>query len=165
MRSRDVLYDRWRGAWREVAAATIAAILAWIIAEKVFGHPHPLFAAITAMVALAPGIANHRRQAWGQVLGVAIGIVVGESMLFIPHPVAALAIGVFASMMIASSFGLGPVAPIQAGVSLLLVLTLGSETAGHIRMIDVVIGAVVGLTCNRLLLKTAMKASLGGDKP
>lgn len=75
-----------------------------------------------------PGIASHRAQAWGLVLGVAIGILVGESALFIPSPALAMAIGVFVSMMIASSFGIGPVMPIQAGVSVLLVLTLGPDT-------------------------------------
>jgi uncharacterized membrane protein YgaE (UPF0421/DUF939 family) len=149
-----ILCDRWRSAWREVAAATIAALLAWVVAQKLFDHPHPLFAAVIAIVALGPGIASHRKQAWGLVLGVATGILVGEVVLFIPNPVAAMGIGVFVSMMIASSFGIGPVVPIQAGVSLLLVLTLGAETAGYVRMVDVVIGALIGLICSRLLLKS-----------
>ena len=50
------------------------------------------------------------------------------------------------------SFGLGPVLPIQAGVSTLLVLALGADTAGFVRMIDVLIGAAVGFLFNRLLL-------------
>lgn len=146
------LWGRWRSAWREVAAATVAGLVAWVIAQKLFGHPHPIFASIIAIVALGPGIASHRKQAWGLVLGVAIGILVGEGALFIPYPVLAMIVGVFVSMMVASSFAIGPVVPIQAGVSVLLVLTLGTEAAGYIRMIDVVIGAVVGLACNRLFL-------------
>jgi len=47
---------------------------------------------------------------------------------------------------------LGPVVPIEAGVSTLLVLSLGAEMAGLARMLDVLIGAVVGLVFNRLLL-------------
>jgi len=150
---RRVLYDRWQSAWREVAAATVAALLAWLAAQKLFGHPHPIFAAVIAIVALGPGIASHRKQAWGLVLGVATGIAVGEAVLFIPDPLAAMGIGVFLSMMIASSFGIGPVVPIQAGVSLLLVLTLGPDTAGYVRMVDVVIGAVTGLICGRIFLR------------
>jgi uncharacterized membrane protein YgaE (UPF0421/DUF939 family) len=148
-----IVWDRWRSAWREVAAATIAGFLAWVVAEKLFGHPHPVFAAITAIVSLGPGITSHRKQSWGLVLGVATGILVGEIALFIPNSVAGMGIGVFVSMMIASSFGMGPVVPIQAGVSLLLVFTLGTETAGYVRMIDVVMGAVIGLTCYRLFVK------------
>ncbi|WP_158215256.1 FUSC family protein [Candidimonas nitroreducens] len=147
------LCDRWRSAWREIAAATIAAIVAWVVAQHLFDHPHPIFAAVIAIVALGPGIPSHRKQAWGLVLGVAVGILVGEVVRFIPEPAVAMGVGVFVSMMIATSFGMGPVVPIQAGVSLLLVLTLGTQTAGYVRMIDVVIGAVVGLICGRLLLR------------
>ena len=147
-----ILFDRWRSSWREVVAATIAALLAWMVAQDLFGHPHPLFAAVIAIVSLGPGITSHRKQAWGLVLGVATGIVIGEIVLFIPNPVVAMGIGVLISMMIACSFGMGPVVPIQAGVSLLLVLTLGVETAGYVRMVDVVIGTVIGLVCGRLLL-------------
>lgn len=146
------LCERWQSAWREIAAATVAAILAWVVAQKLFGHPHPIFAAVIAIVALGPGIPSHQKQAWGLVVGVAIGILVGEFARFIPIPAVATGIGVFASMIIAASFGMGPVVPIQAGVSLLLVLTLGPETAGYVRMIDVVIGAVIGLICGRILL-------------
>lgn len=149
------VYDRWRSAWREVAAATVAALLAWVVAQRLFGHAHPIFAAVIAVVVLGPGIASHQRQAWGLVVGVAIGIAVGELALLIPVAPAAMAIGLFLSMMIAASFGIGPVVPIQAGVSLLLVLTLGSETAGYVRMIDVVIGAVSGLICGRLFIKSS----------
>src|SRR3954454_17206931 len=77
--------------------------------------------------------------------------------LLLPHPVLRMLFGLFVSMMAASSFGLGPVVPIQAGVSVLLVLTLGPETAGYIRMIDVLIGAAVGAVCGRFL--SALKSS------
>jgi uncharacterized membrane protein YgaE (UPF0421/DUF939 family) len=59
--------------------------------------------------------------------------------------------GLFVSMMAASSFGLGRVVPIQAGVSVLLVLTLGPETAGYTRMIDVLIGDAVSAVFGRFL--------------
>ena len=106
-----------------------------------------------AIVCLASGVVDHRRQAWTVVLGVATGIVVGEVVRRCGGEVLLqLAIGLFISMMAASSFGLGPVVPIQAGVSTLLVLSLGADTAGFVRMIDVLIGAAVGLLFNRLLL-------------
>ena len=149
------MWGRWRNTWREVTAATIAALLAWEVAQKVFGHPHPLFAAVIAIVALGPGITNHPKQAWGLVLGVATGILVGEVVLLIPNPTVAMGVGVFVSMALASCFGIGPVVPIQAGVSVLLVLTLGPETAGSTRMIDVLIGAAIGLICSRILLASA----------
>jgi hypothetical protein len=60
----------------------------------------------------------------------ALGIAVSQLALLLPHqPVLRMVLGLFVAMMAASSFGLGPVVPIQAGVSVLLVLTLGPETA------------------------------------
>ena len=93
------VYGRWSEAWREVAAGTLAAVLAWVIAQKVFGHPNPMFAAVIAVVCLAPGIPSYRKQAWGLVLGVATGIAVSEVALLLPHPVLRMVFGLFVSMM------------------------------------------------------------------
>ena len=46
------LGGRWRGAWREVAAATFAGLVAWLIVQRILGHAHPIFAAIIAIVVL-----------------------------------------------------------------------------------------------------------------
>jgi uncharacterized membrane protein YgaE (UPF0421/DUF939 family) len=146
-----IILERWSKVWREVVASTIAAILTWIIAQQIFGHTHPIFASVIAIVCLAPGIPNYSKQAWSLVLGVATGILVSEIALVLPNPVLRMGFGLFVSMMAASSFGLGSILPIQAGVSALLVLTLGPETAGYVRMTDIAIGTVIGLICGKLL--------------
>ena len=46
------VYGRWLDAWPEVAAGTFAALLAWVIAQNVFAHPNPMFAAVIAPVCL-----------------------------------------------------------------------------------------------------------------
>jgi uncharacterized membrane protein YgaE (UPF0421/DUF939 family) len=145
------VYARWVEAWPEVAAGTVAAVLAWLISENLLGHSHPMFAAVIAVVCLAPGVPNYRQQAWGLVLGVTTGLAVSEVALLLPYPLVRMVFGLFVSMIVASSFGLGPGVPIQAGVSVLLVLTLGPETAGLIRFIDVLVGAAVGAAFGRLL--------------
>ena len=114
------VYGRWLDAWPEVAAGTFAALLAWVIAQNVFAHPQPDVRG-RHRPRLSPGIPSYRRQAWGLVLGVAKGIAVSELALLFLHPVLRMVFGLFVSMMAASSFGLGPVVPIQAGVSVLLV--------------------------------------------
>ena len=76
-----IMVERWSKVWREVVASTIAAILAWIIAQQIFGHTHPIFASVIAIVCLAPDIPNYSKQAWSVVLGVATGILVGEIAL------------------------------------------------------------------------------------
>ena len=142
---------RWRQTWRDAMASAVAAGLAWLLAQHLFGHPKPLFAAISAIVCLSPGLPSHARQALGLLIGVATGIVVGEIALFLPDslPLLRLALVSFVAIIVAGFFGLPPVVPIQAGVSAILVLALGPETAGPVRMLDVAVGAALGLFFSR----------------
>ena len=152
--------ERMNGAWRDALATAIAGALAWLLANWLLGHPHPVFAIVTAIVCLAPGLPNHGRQATGLMLGVAIGILMGELALQIPEtmleaePLALLRMSaaVFLSILIASVFGLPAVVPIQAGVSAVLVLAMGAENAGWHRMEDVIVGAGAGLLFSQILL-------------
>ena len=147
-----VVLRRWMNALPEILGVTVAAVVAWTISGELLGHSHPVFATVIAIVCLAPGVPNHRLQAGAIVLGVAIGIGTGEITLLLPgDPLIRMVLGLFVSMVLASSFGLSAVVPIQAGVSALLVLVLGSDTAGYTRLVDVLIGATVGLVLNRLL--------------
>jgi hypothetical protein len=75
------ILERWSEAWREVLASALAAALSWFLAQRLFGHQQPIFAAITAIVCLAPGLPSHTKQTVGLLLGVATGILVGELSL------------------------------------------------------------------------------------
>lgn len=144
---------RLRTAFPDALAATVAGALAWGLSRVLIGHPHPVFAAVTAIVCLAPGLPNHGRQAVGLVLGVATGILVGEAALLLPDTIPTLRIGLasFVAIMIATGYGLAAVVPIQAGVSALLVLALGPESAGFARLLDVACGTSVGLLFSQVL--------------
>ena len=157
MQIRDLVVtvtERWSTTGRDVLASTIAGAVAWFVAQTLFGHPHPVFAAIISIVCLGPGLPSHTRQALGLLAGVGIGIVVGELALAFPNNIPLLrgSLSVFVAMMLASSFGLGPVVPIQAGVSTLLIFVLGPETAGYIRLIDSAVGIVVALLFSQVIL-------------
>lgn len=156
----DTLSGRLAIAWRDAAASAVAAGIAWILAVWLLDHQHPVFAAVTAIVCLSPGLPSHGRQAVGLMLGVATGIVVGELALLLPEGLLVpeglsllrLALATFFSMLLAASFGMAPVVPIQAGVSAVLVLALGPESAGLTRMEDVAVGVAVGLAFSQVLL-------------
>ena len=146
--------DRLWTALPDALAATAAAALAWGLSWAVIGHEHPVFAAVSAIVCLSPGLPNHGRQAVGLVLGVSTGILVGEAaLLLLPDTIPALRLSLasFVAIMIASGYGLIAVVPIQAGVSALLVLALGAESAGFARLIDVACGTAVGLLFSQVL--------------
>lgn len=145
---------RWSSAWRDALASAIAAALAWILATHLLGHVHPVFAAISAVVCLAPGLPSHGKQAVGLMVGVATGILVGEAALWLPdsYPLLRIGFATFSAIAIAALYGLGPVVPIQAGVSAVLMLAVGPESAGVVRMLDVLVGAGVGLVFSQVLL-------------
>jgi uncharacterized membrane protein YgaE (UPF0421/DUF939 family) len=90
----------------------------------------------------------------GLLVGVAIGIVVGEFSLLLPGgwPLSRLGVAAFVAIVAASAFGLPPVVPIQSGVSAILVLAFGTETAGAGRMLDVASGALIGLLFSQVLI-------------
>ena len=146
--------SRWSLGWRDALASAIAAALAWIIARHFFGHVHPVFAAISAVVCLAPGLPSHGKQAVGLMVGVATGIIVGEAALWLPdaYPLVRIGFATFSAIAIAALYGLGAVVPIQAGVSAVLMLAVGPESAGVVRMLDVVVGSCVGLIFSQILL-------------
>ncbi len=155
-----LIVSRLTFAWRDALASAIAAGIAWVLAVWLLGHPRPLFAAISAIVCLSPGLPSHGRQAVGLMLGVTTGIVIGELSLLLPEGMLVpeglsllrLASATFLSVVIAASFGQPAVVPIQAGVSAVLVLALGPESAGLTRMADVAIGVGAGLFFSQILL-------------
>jgi len=157
MKTAEILANivaRWSTGWRDALASAVAAALSWVLAQQLFGHPRPVFAAVAAIICLSPGLPSHVNQAVWMMLGVTIGIGLGELALVFESfdSAAVISVVTFLAMMLALSFGLAPVIAIQAGVSALLVMALGPASAGTTRLMDVAIGAAVGLIFSQILL-------------
>ncbi|MFT4078643.1 FUSC family protein [Rhodomicrobium sp.] len=150
----QTLSARARENWRDAFASAAAACIAWVVSFRLFGHTTPLFAAITAIICLAPALPSRGQQAVGLLIGVATGIVIGELALLLPpmEPLLRMGLATFVALLIASLLGLAPVVPIQAGISTVLLLSFGAEKAGIARMQDVVVGASVGLMFSQVLM-------------
>ncbi len=138
---------RVKGAFTRVVASTIAAAIAYWLARHLLGQPQPIFAAIAAIVCLAPGILNHFRQSANLLIGLSIGILVGELIFRIPYDPGEfrVAVAVFMAMVIATALATAPIVPIQAGASALLVILMGPQNAGLARFLDVILGASTGI--------------------
>lgn len=150
----NILVQRASLAWRDAIGSGIAMVIAWVLPQWLFGHEHPMFATVTAIVCLAPGLPNHFRQTVGMLIGVATGIVIGEVVFFLPDDYFLLRLvsAATAAVFIPALYGLAPVVAIQSGVSAVLVLVLGAHDAGPARMLDVMVGAGVGLLFSQVLL-------------
>ena len=53
-RAKTTFPSRARLALRDAIAAALASMLAWVIAQQLWGHPKPAFAVVTAVICLAP---------------------------------------------------------------------------------------------------------------
>ncbi|MDQ3627700.1 MAG: FUSC family protein [Actinomycetota bacterium] len=135
----------------------VACSVAWLIASALLDHPQPFFAPIAAVIALAGGAGQRRRAVLELVVGVAIGIAVGELILSVIGRGAwqlFLVVGLAAALAVVS--GLGRMALLQAVNSAVLISVViptagGSGSAAANRFVDALVGGLVGLAVTALL--------------
>ncbi|WP_242122007.1 FUSC family protein [Sphingomonas lacusdianchii] len=142
----------WLQSLRGILLSTIAAVLSWWAARTLFGDHPPVFAAIAAIVCLSPGIPSHGRQAIGMLVGVSLGIGVGEFARSLPiDPTLRIAVVTPMAMLAAASFGLNAVMIIQAGASAVIVVAGEQAGAGLQRVADAAVGGGIGLLFSQFL--------------
>lgn len=159
-RSRATLRDRLYRSRVSVALAGqtgLAAGLAWFVAQDLVGHPRPFFAPIAAVITLAVSIGHRLRRAVELVVGVAIGIAVGDLLIsWIGSGPWQIASVVALAIMTAVFLGSGSALITQAATSAVLVATLTPPGTGTSfpRFVDALVGGAVGLVVMTLLLPT-----------
>lgn len=154
-RARDRGTERLRRSWTRlrlsavpILQCSVAAALAWFLAKDVVGHALPFFAPTAAIVSIGTAFGARLRRSLELVVGVALGIGVGD--LFISQVgtgVWQIALVVAAAMALAIFLDGGPIIGIQASGSAVLVATLmpPESGAGLSRMVDALIGGLVGV--------------------
>ncbi len=142
-----------KSSWKDALCAGLASGLAWFVAVHFLDHEHPIYAAMTALICLAPGVPSHGRQAIYVLIGVLTGVAVGELTLLLPPMPTEVRIAIvgFAGMTIASAYSIVPAIIIQAGISAVMVFALGADVAGWTRAIDVAVGTSIGLIFSQIL--------------
>ena len=140
-------------AFRETAEAAVAAALAWWLSVLLIGDHVPIFAAIAAIVCLAPGLPSHSRQIVGMFAGVCIGIGAGEAAVALGLAAEPLLLGaaIFVGMMVAIAISVQPVIAIQAGASAVIVIAYGGDENSWGRFGDAAIGGAVAFLFSQVL--------------
>ncbi|GAB1694758.1 FUSC family protein [Krasilnikovia sp. M28-CT-15] len=150
-----------QGSWARVrrgfflaAQAGVAAGLAWYLAHDVIGRANAFFAPIAAVITLASSVGQRVRRTAELVLGVAIGIGVGDAIiLLIGTGPWQIGLVVTLAIVVATALGGGPPLVVQSASSAVLVATLTSTTGvPWTRFIDALVGGAVGLTVMTVLL-------------
>jgi uncharacterized membrane protein YgaE (UPF0421/DUF939 family) len=157
-RSRATLADRWRrvrGSLLFAAQAGVAAGLSWLVAFDLLHHQRPFFAPIAAVIALNVSIGQRLRRVVELVVGVALGILVGDAIIYVIGTGAwQIGLGVGAAILVAVFLGGGAMVIGQAAASAVLVATLAPPSGGiyYTRFLDALIGGVIGILVMALLL-------------
>lgn len=132
-----------------ILQCSVAAAIAWLVATRIFEHTRPFFAPMAVVICIGVGFGQQRlRRVVELVVGVSVGIGVGD--LFISQVGAGwwqLALVLGLAMTISVLLGGGTLVTLQAGTSAILVATLlpPGGTAGLDRMVDALIGGLLGL--------------------
>jgi hypothetical protein len=141
----------WQAAW-PLFQATAAATAAWAIASRFAGHPDPFFAPVAAVVALNAPRGERGLQAVRLLLGVVLGILVGElTVALVGGGAGWLAPASFVAMAAAHAAGGARIVVIQAGVGAILTVLAAGGQAGVHRLIDALIGGSVALLFSQVL--------------
>lgn len=127
---------------------SVAAGAAWFLAHDVIGHKNAFFAPVAAVIALGVGPGNHTRRAIEMVVGVAVGILVGDALIdAIGRGPGQVALVVGLALAGATLLGGGALVVSQAASSAVLVATVAAPSHGVVptRFVDALVGGAVGL--------------------
>lgn len=137
-----------------IVQCAVGGGLAWFLATSVAGHPQPFFAPIAAIISLGVTLSQRMRRGLELVFGVTIGIGVGDLLISVIGSGAwQISLVVALAMSTAVLLNSGSVVVMQAASSSVLVATLlpPGDVGGYTRMIDAVIGGLVGFVVAALL--------------
>ncbi|WP_181312221.1 FUSC family protein [Nocardioides campestrisoli] len=156
---RLTLTDRCRAVarrWRQLLRLAAATAGAYAIATHLLGHQQAFFAPIAAVIVLVAGAGLRQRMLLELVLGVAVGVLVGELLILaIGRGAWQLALVVVLATSSALFAGLRGVAITQAANSGVLmaavVPAVGASDPAVTRFLDALVGGLCGLAMVLLL--------------
>ncbi|WP_328988741.1 FUSC family protein [Kribbella sp. NBC_01245] len=130
-----------------VAQCALAAGVAWGLARYVLGHEMPFFAPVAAMVCLGFSFGQRLRRVAEVMVGVAVGVGVGDLFVhFFGTGVWQIIFVVALAMSLAVLLGAGGLMVTQAGIQAAMVTTLLPDPgAGFSRWLDAALGGAVAL--------------------
>jgi uncharacterized membrane protein YgaE (UPF0421/DUF939 family) len=152
------LRERWRRSKASLLLAVQAALasgLSWYVANDLLHHQQPVFAPIAALIVLDISAGQRLRRAAELVFGVALGIAIGDALIYeIGTGAWQLALVVLLAIMLTIFLAGIPAVVAQAAGSAVLIATLSPPKSGiyYTRFLDALVGGVVALAVLALLL-------------
>lgn len=140
---------------------SIAAGLAFLIAQKVFGHAEPFFAPMAAVITLGLSGGARLRRAFELTLGCAVGVALGDLLILTigtGHWQIALAVGM--SLLVARFLSSSQLVSNQIAIGSILIATImppGSAGAFE-RPVDALVGGSMAILVIALLPNSPLSA-------
>ncbi|WP_181571473.1 FUSC family protein [Micromonospora robiginosa] len=153
-----LLADRFRRARAGAglaAQAGLAAGLSWWVADSLLDIAQPVFAPISAVVALAASVGQRLRRTVELIIGVAVGILIGDLLIRLVGAGAwQLGLIVTLAVVVAAAVGRSPALVVQAGATAVLIGTLTPSVPNLEvpRVLDALVGGGAALLVTAVLL-------------
>ncbi|TYB35351.1 aromatic acid exporter family protein [Micromonospora sp. AP08] len=157
-RSKATLHDRLhrvRTAAGLAVQAGLAAGLAYLISHRLLKNPQPVFAPISAVGTLAASVGQRFRRTVELIIGVAVGVAVGDLLVYLLGTGAwQLGLVVTAAILLTVFAGASVAIVIQAAATAVLIVTLSPSTQNLEipRFVDAFLGGGIALLVTALLL-------------
>lgn len=139
----------------QVIKTSVSAIVAWLLCVALLHQQLPIFAAIAALLVVQPSVNQSLAKGIERSVGVIVGVLLAfaAGALFGHSSVIVLGI-IVVSLLVAWALQLSPGSANQIPISAMLVIAIGMNTPGYAlnRVIETVIGAVVGLAINAIVV-------------
>lgn len=138
----------------QVLKTSAAAIVAWLISTILLGQPLPIFAAIAALLIVQPSVNQSLLRGVERSVGVIAGVVLAYAVGAVFGTASWVVLSVIVvSLLVSWAFKLAPGSANQIPISAMLVLAIGAQTPQYAvnRVVETIIGAVVGLAINLLV--------------
>ncbi|MFE9200910.1 aromatic acid exporter family protein [Micromonospora sp. NPDC007230] len=162
----DELRHRSRATWHDrlhrvrtsaglAVQAGLAAALAYLVSHRLLKNPQPVFAPISAVGTLAASVGQRFRRTVELIVGVAIGVLLGDGLVYVLGTGAwQLGLVVTAAILLSIFAGASVAVVIQAAATAVLIVTLSPSTKNLEvpRFIDAAVGGGIALLVTAVLL-------------
>lgn len=139
----------------QVAKSAVATAAAWLIAGWLITGPPPVFAAIAALLVVQPSLNQSLAKAVERSVGVIAGVVIASALgLAFGDATWVIIVAIVVALLLAWALKMTPGTANQVAISAILVLALATTTPSYAldRILETLIGAVIGIIVNLALV-------------
>lgn len=139
----------------QVAKSAVATVAAWLIAGALIPGPPPVFAAIAALLVVQPSLNQSLTKAIERSIGVIAGVVIASILgIVLGTGTWVILLATVVALLVAWALKMTAGTANQVAISALLVLALGTATPSYAldRVLETLIGAVIGILINLALV-------------